>query len=446
MIADRAFFRDQFDGVLPVLAFSSDMIYRLMPLFEAAGLQERMLSRVASNIIEAGGDATLHEALTKKYRDRTSYLVRLMPDLQHDRDHVRDKFGNVEVYLASSIEQYWTAPLGVKEVRSKVSEGYAFLESDYAGDLRIYLKTGYDAEPFPIELADRLTEFFNIPETKKDLVNVVLTASVDRLDRLFDEKGIPPLLEEIPERPEADFEDPPEDVALARSQTSREEKPKSKLGSSENSRFTRLLAHKRFNSSTSGFSDINQSISSLPSYNTAIGNPSKLGSSSKLDEKKQKSIVPVFYTLEDVEKTLKDMRFQQHKGIVKAKLPEPQGLLERVKNYVQRDNDAAELVVSPTSFWLIQTRANESNQRCVMCFARSSAKSPLRYSCRGAIATPTRPLHLWTVTESSGRSCNDLKRHREEAKDTIASLMLWMPGRRASRRMAGGSSPWRRKS
>ena len=346
LIADRAFFRDQFDGILPVLAFSSDMIYRLMPLIEAVGLQNKMLSRVASNVIEANGEVALHEALTEKYRSRTRYLVRLMPDLQHDRDHVRDKFGNVEVYLASSILQHWVAPLSVRQVKSRISESVAFLESDYAGDLRIYLKTGYDAEPFPIELADRLTEFFNIPVKNKDLVNVVLTANVDRIDRLFDEKGIPPLLEDIPDRPLADYEDPPEAVAIARSQTgsTTDEKSKSKLGSSQGSRFTRLVAHKRFASSVSSFSEANQSISSLPSYNAAIGNPTKRGSSSKVDKKSHSN--PVFYSLDDVERTLEDMKFQQRDGIVKAKLPEPQGLIGRVKNYIQRDSDAAELIVS----------------------------------------------------------------------------------------------------
>ena len=352
LIADRAFFRDQFDGILPVLAFSSDMIYRLMPLLEAAGLQNKMLSRVASNVIQAAGDAAIHEALTEKYRSRTSYLVRLMPDLQHDRDHIRDKFGNVEVYLASSILQHWTAPLGVQQIQSRTSEGVALLESDYAGDLRIYLKTGYDAEPFPLELADQLTDFFNIPADKKDLVNVVLTAGIDRIDRLFDEKGIPPLLEDIPDRPQEDYEDPPEVLALARSHTGStvDEKPKTKLGSSQSSRFTRLVAHKRFASSATSFSEANQSVSSLPSYHTAIGKPSKKISSFKNEKKGQSN--PVFYSLDDVEKTLKDMKFQQHGGIVKAKLPEPQGFMDRVKNYMQRDNDAAETIVSV--FYVVQ--------------------------------------------------------------------------------------------
>lgn len=349
VIADRAYLRRQFEGILPVLAFNQDMLFRLLPLLHIAGLEDRLLSRTASTVVEATDVVSLHVGLTKKYRSRARFLLRLVPDVHRDRKHIRDKFGSVEVYLAPSMSQYWVAPCGIRQVRSRTREGAAFIQSDYDGDLRVYMRTGYDAELFPVELADRLCELFNISSQHADLVNVALTAREERVEELFDERGIPPLVEDIRERPLEDYGDPPWATAAAS-----EPKPVSPrrggvegdLGSSnQSSRFTRLFAHRRFNSNSSERPSIDAQVTQLPSYSAAVG---EIESRGKGDERgsRDNGPLPVLQSLSGVDQMIKEMDLKSKDGVVRAKMKEPQGLMERVRAYIQRDNDAAELLVS----------------------------------------------------------------------------------------------------
>ena len=95
--------------------------------------------------------------------------------------------------------QYWRANVGLDSVQSTQADGTAFLESDYAGDLRIYMRRGYELETHPVELATQLRLFFNIAPEHGDLVSAALTGSVQRLSELFESRGIAPLVdEEVP--------------------------------------------------------------------------------------------------------------------------------------------------------------------------------------------------------------------------------------------------------
>jgi len=76
LIADRTYFRTQFELVMPVLAFQTEFIWQINRLLLDLGLQERFLSRIAVSVTEAHGSVQLHEDLTKRYRSRASYLFR----------------------------------------------------------------------------------------------------------------------------------------------------------------------------------------------------------------------------------------------------------------------------------------------------------------------------------------------------------------------------------
>src|SRR5690554_6867652 len=98
-----------------------------------------------------------------------------MPEHTTDMHHLRAKFSTVDVYVAQKITQYWRAPFGLKEYSSAPTEGNAFLESDYAGDLRIYLRADHEKDMYPYELAEQLWSFFNVPVQHRDLIAVALT-------------------------------------------------------------------------------------------------------------------------------------------------------------------------------------------------------------------------------------------------------------------------------
>lgn len=77
LIADRANLRNQFQHLLPVLAFSPDFILKIKPFLLALDIKERFLSERATSITEAhGDDVNLHSRLTKEYRSRSKYFFR----------------------------------------------------------------------------------------------------------------------------------------------------------------------------------------------------------------------------------------------------------------------------------------------------------------------------------------------------------------------------------
>ena len=65
-----------------------------------------------------------------------------MPESQPNKRQIREKFSAVNVFVAPGIDQYWRATLGLQRITSKTTEGAAFLETDYGGCLRIYVRRG----------------------------------------------------------------------------------------------------------------------------------------------------------------------------------------------------------------------------------------------------------------------------------------------------------------
>ena len=76
LIADRAIFRTQFRGILPVLSLDAEFVLKIMPLLVALGIRHRALSHVATNITEAHGQVTLLEGITAEYQRRSEFLFR----------------------------------------------------------------------------------------------------------------------------------------------------------------------------------------------------------------------------------------------------------------------------------------------------------------------------------------------------------------------------------
>src|SRR5207247_1902413 len=66
LIADRVNFRTQFQHVMPVLAFRTEVVLKIKRFLEALDLKDRFLSSLATSITEAHGDVKLHKELTDR--------------------------------------------------------------------------------------------------------------------------------------------------------------------------------------------------------------------------------------------------------------------------------------------------------------------------------------------------------------------------------------------
>ncbi|KAL2757677.1 hypothetical protein ACRALDRAFT_1079807 [Sodiomyces alcalophilus JCM 7366] len=357
LIADRAIFRTQFANVLPVLALDADVVLRIQPLLEALGLGDRLLSRVATNVTEAHGEVTPLEDLAAQYRERSKFLFRLMPPGQPNRDQLRAKFRSVDVFSATTILQYWRAPLELRQIQSAQTTGTAFLESDYFGDLRVYMPTGYETEPHPFELVDQLCEFFSIPTKHRDLVLLALTAGIERVEEVFTSRGIGEVADDGPRagpsrwvvadgdgdggvQSDADSDDYSADYDSAEDDAEEEDAEAKK--SEGTSRFNRLLNRKRFHPSF--FKQRNVSSDSLPSYDTAVARTAHGGVMGGRLAPTRK--LPSVSTLPSLKKTIREMEFHQRDGAVFAEPTRPLTLLDRIRGLAQRDDDIGEMIIS----------------------------------------------------------------------------------------------------
>lgn len=350
LIADRANFRAQFRHLMPVLALSPEFILKIKPFLVALNLKERLLSERATSITEAhGDDVTLHDELTKKYRSRSKYFFRyaipplisllhalkcfrLIPENQTDEKQLRERFRDVEVYIAPKIVQYWRAPLAFREIQSKPADGDAFLEFDYAGALRIYLRTGYENEAYPYELVEQLRNYFNVPFEQRDLLAAALIAPMERVDQQFETRGIAPLLDEEETAEENDTGS----ITYAPIHHLESKKRQSRLGGS---RFTRLFSHKRFDAS---FDDqAESSSSSPPSYHVAVARATQ----SAIGRPSEPRTFGDAHVLQALGVSLKNLVLEQQHGAVVGTTISPPSFWDRIWNLKQRDFEIGETIV-----------------------------------------------------------------------------------------------------
>ncbi|SPN98452.1 uncharacterized protein DNG_01496 [Cephalotrichum gorgonifer] len=337
LIADRENFRTQFQDVLPLLAFKADFILKIKPLLRVLGLQDRFLSDLATSVTEAHGETKLHNKLTLKYRDRSKYLFRLTPENQADVKHLRAKFRNVDVYLAPKIIQYWQAPLGLRNVSSTPHDGAAFLEADYAGDLRIYLRDDAEKDTYPYELAEQLRNFFNIPDKDRDLLAAAMTAPEDRVEQLFESRGIPPLLEDG-----GNEEDEGEEGAAyspVQFPPPPSKKKASRLGG--DSRVSRLLSSTRFGPSFFK-QDEEKPAPVPPTYSVAVARSTQNAMGRPVEPRTFASAI----TLPTLKSAINDLEFVQTQGAVVGTPRSAPTMLDRFRRLVQHDDEVGERMVS----------------------------------------------------------------------------------------------------
>ncbi|KAH7140312.1 hypothetical protein B0J13DRAFT_557512 [Dactylonectria estremocensis] len=327
LIADRPVFKDHFQYILPVLGLTVDTVLSIQNFLVALGLQTRLLSEVATSVTEAHGDVSLSKDLTERYRARSDYLVRLIPIHKRIDEQILQSFRKVEVHLASKVVQYWRAPVSLRQVQSTLTEGVAFLECDYAGAFRIYLRAGYEAEDNPLELSDQLGLFFNIPSGDWDLLNVVLTGNINRIDALFEARGIAPLTEHVTFEEETDEDSDEEEYDPG-------EERQDQLQHESVSRFARILRQTRFLPSLSSSVEQNVVKEEKSTFQEGgINQPSSV----------QASLSPV--SLATMRSTLRDLEFSERDNSIVGTLPELT-LFNRLMGLAKFDSDVGEMIVS----------------------------------------------------------------------------------------------------
>lgn len=268
------------------------------------------------------------------YSSHRIYLsrARLIPENQADPEHLRSKFSYVNVFVAPKIVQYWNAPLGLSQVTSTRSEGIAFLESDLSGVMRIYLRAGYEEDAYPYELAEQLRAFFNISPGHRDLLAAAITAPEERVEQLFDSRGIAPLIEEGVSRDGEDVTLGPVRFPPGPSKTAR-----MRLGGE--SHLTRLLSSTRFGPSF--FNTVEATSGTLPPYDVAVQRSTHNAIGRPVEPRSFLDGV----TLAGLNNELGKLEFVQKEGAVVGTPRVETSFFDRFRSWAHRDSDAGEAMV-----------------------------------------------------------------------------------------------------
>lgn len=260
-------------------------------------------------------------------------MTRLIPENQADHEHLRSKFSTVSVFVAPKIVQYYNVPFGLRQITSLRSEGAAFLESDTSGMMCIYLRAGHEKDPYPFELAEQLRAFFNIAPGHRDLLAAAMTAPEERVEQLFDHRGIAPL----PDEDGASGEGEEVTVGPVRFPPGPSKASKMRLGGQ--SRFTRLLSSTRFGPSF--FDNVDAASGNLPPYDLAVERSTHNAIGRPVEPR---SFLDGL-TLAGLSDALGKMEFVQKEGAVVGMPTVESSVFDRFRSWAQRDSDAAEAMV-----------------------------------------------------------------------------------------------------
>lgn len=230
--------------------------------------------------------------------------------------------------------QYWHAPLGLSQVSSTHSDGVAFLESDLAGAMRIYLRAGHEDEAHPYELAEQLGTFFNVAPEHRDLLAAAITAPEERVEKLFEARGITPLIEDGAN----DEVGGRGDVSLSAVQFPPGPSNASRMRLGGDSRLTRLLSSTRFGPA---FFNTKTAAPSLPPYDLAL----ERSTHNAMGRPVEPRSFPAGVTVEGLNRTLGRLEFVQRGEAVVGMPRVRRGLFERFRSWGQRGCDAGEAMV-----------------------------------------------------------------------------------------------------
>ncbi|EXJ66909.1 uncharacterized protein A1O5_10104 [Cladophialophora psammophila CBS 110553] len=197
-IADQPRLRQCFQGVVSLLAFKVEDVQAIKRLISILNLQNRVLSEVAKESHKIRGGKAPGEETDISYRGKAKFFDRLMPESVPRRQEILHRLENVEVWHADRILLGWSV-----ETISPAS-GIAHQESLFTDDglqallvapvgtnaLRIYLRDGHNLSCPPLELAEQLAAFCEIPEHVALIYFILSQEMASLIEDALDRRGV----------------------------------------------------------------------------------------------------------------------------------------------------------------------------------------------------------------------------------------------------------------
>ncbi|KAF2679081.1 hypothetical protein K458DRAFT_408347 [Lentithecium fluviatile CBS 122367] len=201
-IADRWHLKKSFDGLVPLLALSVDIVEKLQLTITTLGLRDRLLSQAAGANAQAIGTTHPHQAFTSSLREKARHIARILPKDHLARTEIIAQLRNLIVYTSEEVVIQWTVKMKSGEVPGRVDSGRVKI-TQKGNTMSIYLRQkDADGGHTPLDLREHLTRVCELEDAGQiRLLDFILSErDLEEVDNELSRRGYP---QSVPE-----FDDP----------------------------------------------------------------------------------------------------------------------------------------------------------------------------------------------------------------------------------------------
>ncbi|KIX07808.1 uncharacterized protein Z518_02462 [Rhinocladiella mackenziei CBS 650.93] len=198
-IADRPHLRQCFQGVVSLLALTVEDVQATRRLIGTLNLQNRLLSEAAKESRKIHGGRARGKETDMVYRGKTKFFDRLMPESIPRRQEILFQLENMEIWHADKILLGWSVETigptsgGAPQESLFDDDGLQALVMlpTEAQALRIYLRDEHNSSCLPLELAEQLAAFCQVPEHVVLIYFILSQENSSRIEDALDRRGFP---------------------------------------------------------------------------------------------------------------------------------------------------------------------------------------------------------------------------------------------------------------
>ncbi|KXX78121.1 Heterokaryon incompatibility protein 6, OR allele [Madurella mycetomatis] len=192
LIADRPHLQQCFERRIDILAFDAKDVGQMLRFLNELGISRRLLSGVASSLVEIEGGAKLLKDYTSLMRSKAALIASLIHTTntgQEDKQALYRSLRSLEVFLVDRVVLRWTLRTADGTEVAGSPESGRIKTSNEDGKFGIYL-TSADADPAepPPELVEELLKLCGIKDAML-LQQVLMRSNIPSLTEMLSRRG-----------------------------------------------------------------------------------------------------------------------------------------------------------------------------------------------------------------------------------------------------------------
>ncbi|KAH7399670.1 hypothetical protein BKA66DRAFT_437202 [Pyrenochaeta sp. MPI-SDFR-AT-0127] len=178
-IADRLHLKESFDGLVPLLALSVDVIEKIPQLISELDLRSRLLTHAAGSDAKTEGSTQVHTGFTASFREKARYIARILPASSNTFcSDVVTKLCGAIIHSSETVSIQWTVKTEIGEIQGRADSGRVKISYQH-NCMNIYLRhKDANSGVYPLELRESLATLCSLEHpTQIRLLEFILNES-----------------------------------------------------------------------------------------------------------------------------------------------------------------------------------------------------------------------------------------------------------------------------